>query len=89
MIIEIRLTDTDVERIATRLAEILRGSDQSIERWLDVAGAATHLGLTENAIRGLVKRQQDPVPPDLERSPPLLRNRTRPLGANWELRTDQ
>jgi hypothetical protein len=29
-----------------------------VARWLDVTGASHHLGLTENAIRGLIKRRQ-------------------------------
>ena len=61
MIIELRLTDDEVNRIASRLAELLKESAQPTERWLDVAAAAAHVGLTEHSIRGLVKRRKVPV----------------------------
>jgi excisionase family DNA binding protein len=60
MIVEARLTEEDIERIAIRLAELLDGSHGRTAAWLDVARAAVHLGLTEDAIRGLVKRRQIP-----------------------------
>jgi Helix-turn-helix domain len=61
MIIEVQLSDRDIERIATRLAELLGKGSRSSQGWLDVAGAGTHLGLSEHAVRGLVKRRQLPV----------------------------
>jgi hypothetical protein len=60
MTIEVHLTNHDIERIAARLAELLGPRDQQAGTWLDVVGAATHLGSTENAVRGLVKRRQIP-----------------------------
>jgi excisionase family DNA binding protein len=60
VIIEVRFTDEDVERIAARLAERLAKHQGPPKVWLDVTDAAAHLGLTENAIRGLVKRKQIP-----------------------------
>ena len=60
MILDLRLSDEEIERIATRLAQLVREEDQPAERWLDVRRAAAHLGLTENAIRGLVKRRRIP-----------------------------
>lgn len=60
MEIELRVSDDDVERIARRVIE-LQGSGSSPSAWLTVAGAADHLGTTEQAVRGLVKRNQVPV----------------------------
>jgi hypothetical protein len=61
MIIEARLTEYDIERVARRVVELICESREPSERWLDVAGAAAHLRLTEDAIRGLTKRKQLPV----------------------------
>jgi hypothetical protein len=60
VIIEVQLTDEDVDRIARRVAERIGASAMRVEQWLDVAGAATHLALTEDGVRGLVKRRQIP-----------------------------
>lgn len=54
------LTDGDVDRIAKRVAELLGRPDVATV-WLDVAGAASHLAITEHGVRGLVKREQIPV----------------------------
>ncbi len=62
MIVEIQLSDDDIERLATRVVQLLTSSvARRDQAWLDVAGAGVHLGLSENAIRGLVKRRQLPV----------------------------
>ena len=61
MIIEARLTDNDIERVALRVVELLGQAHDASERWLDVAGAAEHLRLSEEAIRGMIKRQRLPV----------------------------
>jgi hypothetical protein len=60
MIMEVRLCDEDIERLAARIVELI-SRPPSDETWLNVAAAAAHLGLTEDAIRGLVKRGQIPV----------------------------
>jgi excisionase family DNA binding protein len=61
MRLEISITDDDIERIATRTAELLADTMATgIERWLDVPGAADHVALTPDAIRALVKRGQIP-----------------------------
>ena len=59
MIVDLHLSDEEIERIAIRLAQLLH-VDQSTAHWLDVAGAAAHLGLTQNSIRGLLKRRKIP-----------------------------
>ena len=62
MIVEIQLSDDDVERLATRVVQLLNSSFAWRDRaWLDVAGAGAHLGLSEHAVRGLVKRRRLPV----------------------------
>lgn len=61
VVIEVRFSDDDLDRVATRVVELLSAGIPRRERWLDVAGAAAHLGMTENAIRGLVKRGRIPV----------------------------
>jgi excisionase family DNA binding protein len=62
MLIRAELTERDIERIAVRIADLLNQSNgRCNERWLDVEGAAEHLRLTANAVRGLVKRRQLPV----------------------------
>lgn len=58
--IEIRLGDEDLERIAARLVELIRETQPTPSQWVDVAGAGAHLGLTDHAIRGLVKHQRIP-----------------------------
>jgi excisionase family DNA binding protein len=59
MKLEISIAPHDIERIATRTAELL-AMMTSIERWLEVPGAADHVALTPDAIRALVKRGQIP-----------------------------
>jgi excisionase family DNA binding protein len=59
MTLEISITPDDIERIATRTAQLL-AMMTSVERWLDVPGAADHVALTPDAIRALVKRGQIP-----------------------------
>ena len=50
MIVEIQLSDADVERLATRVVQLLNSSFAWRDRaWLDVAGAGAHLGLSEHA----------------------------------------
>lgn len=62
MIVEIQLSDEDIERLASRVVQLLTSSLARRDRaWLDVAGAGNYLGLTEHAVRGLVKRQRLPV----------------------------
>jgi len=62
VIVEIQLSDDDIERLATRVVQLLTSSvARRDQTWLDVAGAGTHLGLSEHAVRGLVKRRQLPV----------------------------
>jgi hypothetical protein len=62
MKLDISITDDEIERIATRTAELLaRITTTTIERWLDVQGAADHLALTPDAVRALVKRSKVPV----------------------------
>ena len=60
MIIEVRLSDEDVQRIAGRIVEFLPRTGEVRHDWLDVSAAAAHLSFTENAIRGLLKRKQIP-----------------------------
>ncbi len=61
MKLEISITHDDIERIATRTAELLAEKmTTAIERWLDVPGAADHVALTPDAVRALVKRGQIP-----------------------------
>ena len=59
--IELLLAEEDIDQLASRIATLIEPTAQVSERWLDVHGAAAHLGLTENGIRGLVKRHQLPV----------------------------
>jgi excisionase family DNA binding protein len=61
MIIEARLSDNEIERVALRVVELLDQAHGASGRWLDVAGAAEHLRLSEEAIRGLIKRRRLPV----------------------------
>jgi hypothetical protein len=61
MKLEITITHDDIERIATRTAQLLAETMKTgIERWLDVPRAADHVALTPDAIRALVKRDQIP-----------------------------
>jgi hypothetical protein len=61
MKVEISFTDDDIERIASRTAELLAETMKTgIQRWLDVPRAADHAALTPDAIRALVKRGQIP-----------------------------
>ena len=61
MHIEIHLGDDDLDRLAAQIVRLLPTASETLpHRWLDVAGAAAYLGLTENAIRRLVKRRQIP-----------------------------
>jgi hypothetical protein len=59
--LELNLDDEDLDQLAQRMAERVEHPTTVVQAWLDVAGAAAHLGLTVNAIRGLVKRRQIPV----------------------------
>jgi Helix-turn-helix domain len=62
VIVKIQLSDDDIERLAARIARLLTSSDAPRDpAWLDVAGAGAHLGLSEHAVRGLVKRRRVPV----------------------------
>ncbi|PWU23424.1 MAG: hypothetical protein C5B48_08590 [Candidatus Rokuibacteriota bacterium] len=62
MVIEVRLSACEIERIAARVADLITGDQsQSQTSWLDVEGAAAHVGLSANAIRALVKRREIPV----------------------------
>jgi excisionase family DNA binding protein len=62
MLIEVQLADCDIERIAARVADLIAGvRSPSPTSWLDVEGAAAHVGLSANAIRALVKRREIPV----------------------------
>jgi excisionase family DNA binding protein len=62
MLIEVQLSDCDIERIAARVAHLVAaGGNPSQTPWLDVKGAAAHLGLSADAIRALVKRHEIPV----------------------------
>jgi Helix-turn-helix domain len=62
VIVEIQLSNDDIERLATRVVQLLTSSVAHRDRaWLDVAGAGTHLGLSEHGVRGLVKRKELPV----------------------------
>jgi Helix-turn-helix domain len=61
MEVDVRLTDAEVDAIASRVATALSKHGESArEPWLDVPSAADHVALTEDAIRGLVKRRQIP-----------------------------
>jgi Helix-turn-helix domain len=61
-VITLRFDEDELARLASRIVEQLSSSSGICsDRWLDVAGAGAHLGLSEHAIRGLVKRQQLPV----------------------------
>jgi excisionase family DNA binding protein len=61
LLIEIRLPERDIEHIAARVAaHISEAGGRSQTSWLDVEGAAAHVGMSANAIRGLVKRRQIP-----------------------------
>jgi hypothetical protein len=62
MLIRAELSEQDIEQLAARIASLLdQSSGRCGDRWLDVEGAAEHLRLTANAVRGLVKRTQLPV----------------------------
>jgi excisionase family DNA binding protein len=64
MRIEFRLSDGDVDRIAGRVAGLISsagGPSACGIVWLDVEGAAAHIGVSVNAIRALVKRREIPV----------------------------
>ena len=84
MTVEVQFTDEDVERIATRVAELINA--QRSETWLDVPGAAAHLAQTKDAIRALVKRRQIPFHRTENGRVLFSADRPRPLGANWQLR---
>jgi Helix-turn-helix domain len=59
--IEIRLPARDIEHIAARVADLISDAGGRTQTsWLDVDGAAAHVGMSANAIRGLVKRRQIP-----------------------------
>jgi hypothetical protein len=62
VLIEVQLTEHDIDRLAGRVVELLAAtSTENTNRgWLDVRGAAAHLSLSENAVRGLVRRRQIP-----------------------------
>jgi excisionase family DNA binding protein len=60
VLVELRLHNEDLELIARRVAELLNSAQGIGDRWLNVGQAATHLGLSENSVRALVKRQQIP-----------------------------
>ena len=60
VIVGVHLTDEDVNRIASRVVALMDTDIRGAELWLDVAGAAHHLLLTDDAIRGLVKRRMIP-----------------------------
>lgn len=61
LLVEIRLPERDIELIAARVAALILAADgPSRTSWLDVEGAAAHVGMSANAIRGLVKRRQVP-----------------------------
>jgi excisionase family DNA binding protein len=60
MWVSLRLDDRDIERIAAHIAEHLAVGAITNPGWLDVAGAAAHLAVSENAIRALVKRNRIP-----------------------------
>ena len=60
LVVDLRLSDVEIERIAARTAELVARAEHHAEGWLDVRRAGGHLGLTESAIRGLVKRRQIP-----------------------------
>jgi excisionase family DNA binding protein len=60
VVMELRLTDDELQRMALRIVELLRLDQLGGNGWRDVAGAGAHVGLTENAIRNLVKRRQIP-----------------------------
>jgi excisionase family DNA binding protein len=62
VVVEISLSEEDIDRLAQRVVALLSTTaiNKPSPSWLDVAGAAAHLKLSENAIRGLVKRQQIP-----------------------------
>jgi hypothetical protein len=60
VLVELRLHGEDLEFIARRVVELLHEAQADGDRWLNVTQAATHVGLSENAIRALVKRQRVP-----------------------------
>ena len=61
VVIEVRFSDDDLERLASRIAELLSPAGPSGDRWLDVPGAGSHLGLTSASIRALVRNGRIPV----------------------------
>jgi hypothetical protein len=62
LIVEVHLADNHLEQLAAGIAEHLERAARPVaEAWLDVIGAGAHLGLTENSIRALVKRNEIPV----------------------------
>lgn len=58
-VLEIPIPETLLDVLAGRLAGLLAGSPAAA-RWLTVRTAAEHLGLSEHAIRALVKRGRIP-----------------------------
>jgi excisionase family DNA binding protein len=61
IVLELKLMDDELERLAVRIAELLSVQGADSARWLDVREAARHLGLTPASVRGLVKRGRIPV----------------------------
>jgi hypothetical protein len=61
MRVDVSLNDANLDVIAGLVAEILaRHAPSTRKQWLDVPSAASHVALTEDAVRGLVKRRQIP-----------------------------
>ena len=61
MNINVHLGEDDLDRIANQVAAAIREELRlQPARWFDIRAAATHLGMTEDAIRALVKRARIP-----------------------------
>ena len=61
MIIEARLSDHDIERVALRVVELLGQAHDASEPWLECRRSGRAPRLSEEAIRALIKRQRLPV----------------------------
>jgi excisionase family DNA binding protein len=68
--VQLTLDDRDLERLAARVAELLRDDLRKDaarpERWLDTTQAAEHLGISRHALRHLIARRAVPFTQERE-----------------------
>jgi excisionase family DNA binding protein len=58
--VEVTIPESELNRIALRLADLLAVARPTVEPWLDIDDAASHVALSPNAVRALVKRHRIP-----------------------------